>query len=102
MGNHGARIAELLRAQAEIGLQLAAEFEALEAEQKPGLASGKHWVTLKEFAERSGLGDSTIRKHIQAGMPHKKYGPRALRINVDAAEEWLERQGLQHRKRSAA
>lgn len=48
-------------------------------------------LTLKEFAQRAGISQSTIRRHYPLGNcpAPRQYGPRSLRWDVDEVETWL-------------
>jgi hypothetical protein len=94
--NH-ARIATLLRERAALDLLLADEYEALDrvAEQQ----EAPTWVSVKEFCEAHKISDTTLRRYLKDGMPHKYLGDRVIRINVAGAEAWLEERGSAYRKR---
>ncbi len=95
-----ARIATLLRERAALDLLLADEYEALDraAEQQ----EAPTWVSVKEFCESHKISDTTVRRYITAGLPHKHLGDRVIRINVAGAEAWLEERGVAYRKRGRA
>lgn len=86
---------------AELHRELAAAYEELGRENRPN-EPAPTWVKLKEFCDTHDLGESTVRRYIREGMPHKLLGARNIRINVPAAEEWLNDRGVAHRKRERA
>jgi len=92
------KIAELLRQRAELDLQLADAFEALALE--PAQSEPPTWVKLKKFCELYDFSDSTVRRYIVDGMPHRLMGSRNIRINCAAAEAWLEAHGIAYRRRA--
>lgn len=50
-------------------------------------------LTIRSYAERQNVSVSTVRRWIRAGLPHTKLSPRIIRIDPNAADEWIRRGG---------
>lgn len=66
--------------------------ETLVAREQPAGVSSKN-MRIRDFAEHTGLGESTLRKYLSEGMPANRLGPRRITIPVAEAEEWLRARG---------
>jgi len=54
------------------------------------------FLTIEQACERAQVGRNTVKAWIKQGMPVMRLGPRMIRIDVDAFDQWLKEKGTEN------